>query len=196
MLNGAVFRSIGRVRTCSSPACRRPARVGGRTCALCNAAAFRRWYDRHHKEIRIERRTAAADRTTQERARDCARAKLAMAIRRGTIVRKYCLRCNEPKVTAYITDPANWREVIWLCRDHRADEIARLTAPSEEEIIAARAARREAAFAGIAALTGSERTRLHTIAARGPAGISLEPEAPLYTIRLVQAYESLVSANT
>jgi hypothetical protein len=196
VLNGAAFRSIGRVRSCSSPACRHPARRDARTCALCNAAAFRRWYKRHRKDVLADRRAAADARSEEQRARDTARAKLATAIRRGTIVRESCRLCNEPDVTAYIADPAEWRKVIWLCREHRAEEIARLTAPSQEALLAAKTACREAALASIAALAKPERARLHAIAACGPAGLLLTPEAPLYTIRLIRAYEALAAPST
>jgi hypothetical protein len=196
VLNGAAFRSIGRVRSCSSPACRHPARRDARTCALCNAAAFRRWYKRHRKGVLADRRAAADARSEEQRARDTARAKLATAIRRGTIVRESCRLCNEPDVTAYIADPAEWRKVIWLCREHRAEEIARLTAPSQEALLAAKTACREAALASIAALAKPERARLHAIAACGPAGLLLTPEAPLYTIRLIRAYEALAAPST
>jgi len=78
------------------------------------------------------------------------------------------------------------------CRDHRADEIARLTRAVRGRDHRCAAARREAAFAGIAALTGSSAPgfiRLPHAAARAfPSSL----RRPLYTIRLVQAYESLV----
>jgi hypothetical protein len=196
VLNGAAFRSIGCVRSCSSPACQRPARRDARTCALCNAAAFRRWYKRHRKDVLADRRATADARSEEQRARDTARAKLAMAIRRGTIVREPCRLCNEPNVTAYIADPVEWRKVIWFCREHRAEEIARLTAPSQEALLAAQTACREAALASIAALAKPERARLHAIAAHGPAGLLLSPEAPLYTIRLIRAYEALAAPST
>jgi hypothetical protein len=171
-------------------------RRDARTCALCNAAAFRRWYTRHRKDVLADRRAAADARSEEQRARDTARAQLAMAIRRGTIVRESCRLCNEPNVTAYIADPAKWRTVVWLCREHRAAEIARLRAPSQEELLATRTARREAALASVAVLPEAVRAQLHAIAACGPAGLLLTPEAPLYTIRLISAYEALAAAST
>jgi hypothetical protein len=116
-----------------------------------------------------------------------------MAIHRGKIVRKPCVRCNTAMVIAYIPDPANWREHLWLCREHHAEEVARRATPTPEETAAAWAARRETVLAAIAALPEAERTRLHAIAARGPAGLHLSPEAPFYTIRLIQAYEKTLA---
>ena len=47
---------------------------------------------------------------------------------------------------------------------------------------------RETALAAIAALPEERRAQLRAIAARGPAGVVLSPDAPLFTIRLVRAY--------
>jgi hypothetical protein len=64
---------------------------------------------------------------------------------------------------------------------------ARGRAPGEE----AWAKQRDAALAAIAALPTDVRERLHGIAAQGPAGVRLAPDSPLFTQRLVRAYEEI-----
>jgi hypothetical protein len=176
--------------SCSKPGCRRPPRPNGRYCKPCFAQANRASHARHRKERNLRRRNRAAERDDDTQSRDNARAKLGVALARGTIVKGPCVACGgHTKVTAYIANPALSREVVWVCREHRRDEIAKRTpAPDPAELWQRR---REAALRAIAALPEPERARLHAIAARGPAGIVLRPEAPLFLIRLVQAYEAL-----
>ena len=47
---------------------------------------------------------------------------------------------------------------------------------------------RDAALAAIALLSKEERAALYEIAAVGPAGVRLDPAAPLFSIQLVRAY--------
>lgn len=48
---------------------------------------------------------------------------------------------------------------------------------------------REAALVAVAGLPEEERESLYEIAAHGPAGVRLSPEAPLFAIQLVRAYQ-------
>ncbi len=145
----------------------------------------------HRHERNARRRERADERTEAARAADSARAKLAVAIARGKIDKGRCLVCHRfENVTGYIADPNEWRDVLWLCRAHRADEIARRTAPPEVDPAVAWQAEREAALTEIPNLPDSERARLFAIAARGPSGIRLAPEAPLFMIQLVRAYRA------
>ncbi len=107
-------------RLCGAPGCRRHARTSGRYCSTCHAAAVRRWRDGDRAAINERRREAAAKRTELRRARDVARATLAMAIKRGKIERRPCAVCAARNVTAYQYDPARPLDVTWVCRAHRA----------------------------------------------------------------------------
>jgi len=84
------------------------------------------------------------------------------------------------------TPPAGGRQ-SGSGRERRTEEIARRTAP-EADRAAAWQAEREGALAAIAALPEKRRAQLRAIAAQGPAGVVLSPDAPLFTIRLVRAY--------
>jgi len=70
-------------RICSTKTCRGTARLGGRHCLACHARAVQRYRDRHAELLTTRRRDAAALRDEATRAVDSARAKLAMALRRG-----------------------------------------------------------------------------------------------------------------
>jgi len=107
------------IRFCGAPGCRRRARPGGRHCPGCHTAAVRRWREEHRRELAVRRRDAAAARDDDARARDSGRAKLAMALRRGTLERGRCRECGAREVVGLIADPADWRAVMWVCREHR-----------------------------------------------------------------------------
>ena len=93
-------------------------------------AANRASHERYRKERNARRHTRADDRDETARAKDSVRAKLLVAISRGKLTKAPCVVCGGyDELTAYIADPARWHEVVWVCRDHRADEIARRTAP-------------------------------------------------------------------
>ncbi len=58
--------------------------------ADCHTAAMRRWREEHRRELAVRRRDAAAARDDDARAQDSGRAKLVMALRRGTLERGRC----------------------------------------------------------------------------------------------------------
>ena len=126
------------------------------------------------------------------RARDSARAKLAMALRRGTLERGRCRECGADDVIGVIEEPARWREVVWVCREHRQAELER----RREDVAQRPADAKQAAWydertrvlAALELLPPAERARLHALAARGPAGTQLSPGAPLYVMNLVRVY--------
>jgi hypothetical protein len=167
----------------------------GRYCKPHHAAVESRSYRKHRVERNGRRRDKAEQRGDGQRARDSARAKLAVAIARGTLTKGRCARCpssssssSSSSVTAYIADPEKWRDVVWVCRDHREDEIASRRAPIVVDEASQWAAERAAALADIALLTEPERDGLFRAAARGPAGITLSTSSPLFTIRLVKLF--------
>lgn len=180
------------VRFCGARGCKRRARPGGRHCPSCHAAAVRRWRENHRRDLAARRRDAAAVRDHDVRARDSARAKLAMAVRRGAIARGRCLDCGEAQVIGLIADPARWREVVWICREHRETELERRRGASERRTYEAKQVvwydERARVLAAIELLPPAERAELHALAARGPAGMRLLPGAPLYVMNLVHVY--------
>jgi len=185
------------IRFCGAPGCRRRARTGGRHCTICHAAAVRRYREEHRRELAVRRRDAAALRDADTRARDSARAKLAMAIRRGKLSRDRCPFCGSADVIALMADPARPLEVRWVCRADRQAELERQRAKEAREAAAAAQTEwereRAATLAAIALLPPAERARLAAIAARGPGGLQLAPEAPLYVMGLVRAYRASIT---
>lgn len=182
------------IRFCGAHGCKRRARPGGRHCALCHAAAVRRWREEHRRELAVRRHDAAADRDDDACARDSARAKLAMALRRGTLERGRCRECGGDDVIGLIEEPARWREVVWVCREHRAAELERRREDMERRAYEAKQAvwyaERAQALAAIELLPSDEQARLRALAARGLGGMRLSPDAPLYVMNLVRAYEA------
>jgi len=183
------------IRFCGAPGCRRRARPGGRHCPGCHTAAVRRWREEHRRELAVRRRDAAAARDDDARARDSGRAKLAMALRRGTLERGRCRECGAREVVGLIADPADWRAVVWVCRAHRqAERERRRDAAAQHAADAKQAAwydERARVLAAIELLPPAERAQLHALAARGPAGTQLSPGAPLYVMNLVRVYKLL-----
>ncbi len=181
------------VRFCGAKGCRRRARPGGRHCPGCHAAAVRRWREDHRRGLAVRRRDAAATRDDGARARDSARAKLAMALRRGTLERGRCRECGEADVIGLIEEPARWREAVWVCREHRATELERRREAAERRAYQDKQAawydERARVLAAIELLPPNERAQLHALAARGPAGTQLSPGAPLYVMNLVRVYK-------
>ncbi len=173
---------------------RRRARAGGRHCRPCHAAAVRRWRENHARDLAIRRRDAAGLRDDDAKARDSARAKVAMALRRGSLKRGHCGFCGGATVIATIPDPARWREIVWVCRDHRQAELGRRQELAEQRAAELRQAQwyaeRDRVLAAIDLLPPEERAQLHTLAGKGPAGVRLSPGAPLYTINLVRVFKS------
>ena len=182
------------IRFCGAPGCKRRARSGGRHCPACHTAAVRRWRERNERELAVRRRDASAARNEDARAHDSARAKLAMGLRRGTLARGRCRDCGATDVIGLIEDPARWREAVWVCREHRTIELERRTEAESHRAYEAKQAtwydERARVLAAINLLPPDERAKLHTFAARGPAGMQLSPGAPLYVINLVRAYKA------
>ena len=187
-------------RICSTKACRGTARPGGRHCLACHARAVRRYRDRHAQQLSTRRRDAGALRADATRAADSARAKLAMALRRGTMQRGVCQICGTADVVGVVEDPQRWRDVVWICRRDR--HVARQRQQeAEADLVASReraawADERTRVLAEVELLPPDERTRLYALAAQGPAGSTLSPEAPLYVMNLVRIYESRSSTKT
>jgi len=125
-------------RVCSTKACRGTARSGGRHCLACHARAVRRYRDRNAQQLATRRRDASTLRDDPIRAADSARAKIAMALRRGTMQRGLCQICGTADVMGVMEDPQRWRDVTWVCRrdrdvarERRRDEKAQLAANRE-----------------------------------------------------------------
>jgi len=184
------------IRFCGAPGCKRRARSGGRHCPACHTAAVRRWREEHRRELAVRRRDAAAARDDDARARDSGRAKLAMALRRGMLERGRCRECGAREVVGLIADPADWRAVVWVCREHRQAELERRRDAAAQRAADAKQAawydERTRALAAVELLPPAERARLHALAARGPAGTQLLPGAPLYVMNLVRVYKTFM----
>jgi hypothetical protein len=180
------------VRTCGIHGCPKSARPGGWRCREHHLLDVKRWRADNRRQINRRRRETAKGRDAAQCAADSARAKLAMALRRGTIRRGTCEVCNRSKVTAYIADPQAWRDIVWLCPDDRTGFIERHE--EEERTRCNRDAwttERETALAAVATLPPAQRTELETIAARDPFGLRpLDSQAPLFLIQLVRAYQA------
>jgi len=157
----------------------------------------RRWRAEHRRALAVRRRDAAAARNDAARARDSGRAKLAMALRRGTFARGRCRECDAREVMGLIADPARWRAVVWVCREHRQAELERRRDAAAQHAAdtkqAAWYAERARVLAAIELLPPAERAQLHALAARGPAGSQLSPGAPLYVMNLVRVYTASLS---
>jgi len=182
------------VRFCGAKGCRRRARPGGRHCSFCHAQAVRRWREGHRHALAARRRDAATLRNAESRARDSARAKLAVAVRRGTIARGRCVECDAADVVGLIADPARWRDVVWVCREHRETEVQRRQDAEEERAYQAKQAlwydERARVLAEVDLLPPDERARLHALAERGPLGIQLNPGSPMFVMNIVRIYKA------
>jgi len=181
-------------RICSTKACRGTARPGGRHCLACHARAVRRYRDRYAQQLATCRRDEAALRDEATRPADSARAKLAMALRRGTMKRGMCQICGTTDVLGIIEEPQRWRDVVWVCRRDR-DEARERQRDGQAEVARAReraawADERTQVLAAIELLPPNERAQLHALAGRGPAGWTLSPDAPLYVMNLVRVYKA------
>ncbi len=181
-------------RICSTKACRGTARPGGRHCLACHARVVRRYRDRHAQQLATRRRDADTRRDDATRAADSARAKLAMALQRGMMKRGLCQICGTADVLGVIEDPARWREVVWVCREHRQAELERRQDAAAQCAADAKQAAwydaRTQALAAIELLPPAEQARLHALAQQGPAGTRLSPGAPLYVMNLVRVYRA------
>ena len=183
-------RHLELVRFCGARGCRRRTRPGGRHCVEHHAAAVRRWREGKRTVINTRRRDRAQDRTDDQRQRDSARAKLAMALKRGKIAKSGCQVCGTMAVTAFQADPKRPLDVVWLCRDDRSEYIG-----AQVEDLAAKASqdawrvRRMASIAILELLPPAKQAELRAIASRGPAGLRLSPESPFYGQQLTLAVE-------
>lgn len=187
---------IPRKRECSTKGCSRQARVGGYDCRHCNSAAFRRWYKKNRKTVLLNRRTATKDEAEEDRALHVARSKLSVYIKRGKIKRGFCSEasCASSDTVAYIRSPAEWRTPIWACLDHRPAIIQDIE--SRMRMLRLRddqETRRERALAGFASLPADAQAKIRISASRGPFGLTLDPQAPLYMQNLVKEVERLFS---
>ncbi len=183
------------VRTCSAKDCPRIACPGAWYCKQHNAAAAQAWRARNRTSHKAKRREVAANRTEEARAADNARAKLAVYIARGKISRQPCIepRCASDDVTAYIADPAQWRTPTWVCRDHRHATVEDMERRERElQNRDAYAVRRDVALAIFDALPADMQAAIRERAARGPMGLTLSPESPLFLQRLVAEIERLI----
>lgn len=185
------------VRLCCAKGCRENARLGGRYCKQHHAGASRDRHERQRTVINAKRRDDAAKRTDEERIADTARAKLAMALKRGKLMRSHCVVCGSSKTTAYIADPVQWRTVIWVCRDHRGqlvddivDRERQLRKRNEQ------AARREHFLVIFNQLPANLQATVRDCASRDPFGIRpLTEEAPLYWHQLIRETEKLYTLS-
>jgi len=184
-------------RICSTKACRGTARPGGRHCLACHARAVQRYRDRHAQQLATRRRDESVLRDEATRAADSARAKLAMALRRGTMQRGLCQICGTTDVLGIIEEPQRWRDVVWVCREHRAaeldrrrDDVAQRTANAKQ---AAWYDERARVLAAVELLPLDQQAQLHALAARGPGVIRLPSGAPLYIMNLVRVYKASIS---
>lgn len=182
-------------RVCSTKACRATARPNGRHCPGCHRAAVWRYRDRHAQELTVRRRDADRLKAEDVRQRDSARAKLAMALKRGTMQRGTCQFCGTDAVIGLIEDPVCWRKVVWVCRAHRASELERRREVETKYAYQAKQDawydERDRVLAAIELLPPEERAQLHAAASRGPLGRLITPEAPLYTMNLVRLFKSI-----
>jgi hypothetical protein len=179
-------------RSCDVENCREIARPGGRRCRVHHLLDVRRWRSKNHTIIKARRRDVAADRDADARAADSARAKVAMAIKRGTITRGPCCECGSAKTTAYVADPAKWREIAWVCRDHR-DELIRgiLEREQAREKQDAWKTKREWALSVFEVMPPEVQAEIRTLALRNPIfqDRDLEIGSPLYLSKLVSEVE-------
>ena len=120
-----------------------------------------------------------------------------MAIRRGHMGRGACVVCGSANVVALMADPRRPLEVVWACRSDR-HEANRRRVESEDRRIAEAAqaewiSERARVLAAIDLLQPEVRDSLLSVAARGPAGLRLSAEAPLFTMNLVRIYNATIA---
>ena len=122
-----------------------------------------------------------------------------MALGRGKLTRGFCAVCGSKDVVGLITDPQRPLDVAWACLPHREIMWERCREHKERVDSAARqtkmSAERARLLAEIAELEPAQRARLHEQAQRGPAGIRISAEAPLYNMNLIRAYKTHLDAS-
>lgn len=155
---------------------------------------MRRYREENRRALAVRCQDAAAARDEDLRACDSARAKLAMALRRGTLARGRCQDCGAGEVVGLIADPGRWRDVVWVCLEHRQAELERRQDAAAQQAANAKQVawydERDLVLAAIKFLPQTEQAQLHALAARGPAGTQLAPGAPLYVMNLVRVYRA------
>jgi hypothetical protein len=182
-------------RICSKPGCRRQPKPDARYCKPCFASANRKSHHRHRAARNSRRRDRADDRAQATRDRDSARAKLAVAIKRGTLKKHPCARCcAREDLTGFMPDPKNWREVLWLCRDHHQTERERRVKAAKRAAWAELRARFSAEWPS---LPPDVQARLTAEVERLPAVRTLRAarESPLYQQQLVAAFGRHLTAG-
>jgi len=115
-----------------------------------------------------------------------------MALKRGTIAREHCTECGCLKTTAYIADPAKWRKIVWVCRDHRAAVVEGiLERERAREKQDAWKIKREWALSLFDAMSPEVQGEIRTLARRNPVfpDRDLAIDAPLYLSKLVSEVE-------
>lgn len=179
---------------CSKPGCRRPPKPDARYCKPCFASANRKSHHRHRAARSRRRRDRADGRDQATRERDSARAKLAVAIKRGTLEKYPCARCGaHENLTGFIADPKNWREVLWLCRDHHQAEREHRVKDAKRAAWAELRARFAAEWPS---LPPDIQARLSAEVERLPAVLTLGAarESPFYQQQLVAAFGRFLTA--
>jgi len=152
-------------RPCSKPRCRRSARAGGRYCRPCSTEASARWYRANRAEILARRLGRRDERDEEQRARDSARAYVAVYARRGKLARARCVVCDDPNVQPSWRNPKLPLEVSWICREHARDQ--RETAASTARDVAALKVEYAELRDAIALLPRPVQRQLHEEAMRG-----------------------------
>lgn len=152
-------------RPCSKPRCRRSARAGGRYCRPCSTEASARWYRANRAEILARRLGRRDERDEEQRARDSARAYVAVYARRGKLARARCVVCDDPNVQPSWRNPKLPLEVSWICREHARDQ--RETAASTARDVAALKVEYAELRDAIALLPQPVQRQLHEEAMRG-----------------------------
>lgn len=113
-----------------------------------------------------------------------------MALKRGKIERGSCAVCATLNVIAYQYDPARPLDVAWVCRPHRAEFIKNAEqARQRASEHGAWLSRLEQCDRELPLLPLELQAAIRETASRGPAGVRLSSEAPLYNIALVAAFE-------
>lgn len=192
------------IRPCGIVTCRNPARSGGWRCQAHHRLDVRRWRSKNRFAINTRRRGIANERDAAKRATDSARAKLAMALKRGKIQRGVCVECCSPKVAAYIADPARWRDIVWVCHEHRHAVIEGLLKHEQaRKKQAIRNAKREWALAVLASFPPDVQAEIQALALRPPPIFrntifhdrELEIGSPFYLSQLVAEVEKRVAST-
>jgi hypothetical protein len=185
-------------KPCGIENCPDVARPGGWRCRAHHRLDVRQWRSQNTTTIKARRRNTAAARDEDKRVADSARAKVAMALKRGKITKGLCVepRCASAEVTAYIADPTKWREIVWVCRDHRAAVVEGIAERERARVKQdAWKTKREWALFVFETLPPGLQAEIRTLARRNPIFRDrvLEVDSPLYLSKLVSEVEKRIS---